>query len=408
MKTKHRTYLAVAFATIAVLSVLGLVLAAPDRAGAWRLPFDGLKVISNAPGIRTHTGRSSQAIDYVSHPNRESFAVYAPADGVVLDVLSVSDFGTVLRINHNNVYSFFAHLRANQVQVSAGDTVRQGQLIAMTGNSGTGGESNHLHFEARTGAVAGNVYSGSAYSIKAIPGNWWNKAYVPPPFLTVTPTSIYNGGAQFPENSARPTTANKGARHLADIQSPPNPNDGWISNITDGTNAQAVMHFAANPNVRGTGYRTWFSLFKRQNNDWPQKLYGTRAAFADSIGPGTESFENGQHMYVSYDWNQISGRPNLAHVYELWPGVSAQGIPHIAASYKENNDSTVLEYCAPNGAEYYVSEYHGNATEFTYQGPACSILVHRRLNELNSYNVSVRYQGQSGWSNPSLWLDLHY
>ncbi len=167
-----------------VLSAMSLTFAlASADAGAetlgWTLPFNGTTYISNGPNEGLHINASAEAIDYA--PNG-CITVRAPADGTVIDVITVADFGTVVRINEQGFgNSFFAHLDTNNIFVQAGQTVSQGQAIAYSGNSGTGGSGCHLHFEARTGVVPGNVYSGQSEPIRGIPGTWWNTWYSPPP-----------------------------------------------------------------------------------------------------------------------------------------------------------------------------------------------------------------------------------
>lgn len=93
-----------------------------DSAGAWRLPFDGIRTISNGPLEGLHTVKSAEAIDYFL-PDHTRFEVYAPANGVVTDVfdpdvVNTYGFGWLVRINHNGTTSFFAHLKGNSIVVS--------------------------------------------------------------------------------------------------------------------------------------------------------------------------------------------------------------------------------------------------------------------------------------------------
>jgi murein DD-endopeptidase MepM/ murein hydrolase activator NlpD len=75
--------------------------------------------------------------------------VYATADGVVkfVEHKNVGTFGRIVHIVHN--YGFetvYGHLRFTKVK--AGDIVKKGQLIAMSGNSGRS-TGPHLHYEVR-------------------------------------------------------------------------------------------------------------------------------------------------------------------------------------------------------------------------------------------------------------------
>lgn len=71
-------------------------------------------------------------------------AVIAPFDGVAF--LSVNkDGGNQLVIQHDNGYhTGYAHL--SKRMVSHGEKVKQGQLVAATGNSGAHTTAAHLHF----------------------------------------------------------------------------------------------------------------------------------------------------------------------------------------------------------------------------------------------------------------------
>ena len=278
MKTKQFLFpLAVAICFSVVLIAFAEI-EAIDPSGAWRLPFDGTHMISCGPHegnpgckhVLTSGNDSREAIDYPAiPPGRPPFQVIAPANGTVLDICETTDFGTVLRIYHNGVYSFFAHL--SSVSVVANQPVKQGNPIAMTGTSGTGGSNNHLHFEARNGDVdpCGNgsgAYTGSTYPIRALPGQWWNTWYSPPPNFQRNATLI-SGGAQYPERKRRPTVTSLGARHLSNNQSPPNVLAGWMSNV----NTSAVtLHFGAAPDTPGTNWATVFSVyeFRQGCNCW--------------------------------------------------------------------------------------------------------------------------------------------
>ncbi len=81
-------------------------------------------------------------------------SVYAPADGYVVTASPVSGYGNFIMIKHSNsLYTCFGHL--SSYNVSAGQTVKRGQKIAVSGNTGIS-TGPHLHFEVRT--------NGSSYS----------------------------------------------------------------------------------------------------------------------------------------------------------------------------------------------------------------------------------------------------
>lgn len=98
-----------------------------------------------------------------------NYYIIAAADGVVTHVVSNLNvnsyktsnptakqynygFGNEVTINHDSLglYTLYAHMEFNEVYVTNGQRVKQGQIIGRMGN--TGNSSNkHLHFEVRTG-----------------------------------------------------------------------------------------------------------------------------------------------------------------------------------------------------------------------------------------------------------------
>ena len=81
--------------------------------------------------------------------------IYAVADGYVVTSTAVTDgrgnytsYGNYILIAHyNGLYTLYAH--CNQRNVSAGQTVTQGQVIGAVGSTGNS-TGPHLHFEVRT------------------------------------------------------------------------------------------------------------------------------------------------------------------------------------------------------------------------------------------------------------------
>ncbi len=84
--------------------------------------------------------------------------IFAPCDGeIVLVVDGVKDNkpgelnpiyvpgNTVILKTTNNEYLFFAHFKQHSIKVSEGQKIKQGQLLALCGNSGNSSEP-HLHF----------------------------------------------------------------------------------------------------------------------------------------------------------------------------------------------------------------------------------------------------------------------
>ncbi|MEO8862514.1 MAG: DUF3887 domain-containing protein [Ginsengibacter sp.] len=84
--------------------------------------------------------------------------IFAPCDGeIVLVVDGVKDNkpgelnpiyvpgNTVILKTSNNEYLFFAHFKQHSIKISEGQKIKQGQLLALCGNSGNSSEP-HLHF----------------------------------------------------------------------------------------------------------------------------------------------------------------------------------------------------------------------------------------------------------------------
>lgn len=73
--------------------------------------------------------------------------VLAVGDGTVREASSSKTAGTFLKLTHADGWeSWYLHL--NDIAVKKGDTVKQGNLIAHTGNTGAS-TGPHLHFELR-------------------------------------------------------------------------------------------------------------------------------------------------------------------------------------------------------------------------------------------------------------------
>ena len=70
--------------------------------------------------------------------------VYTVADGTVVDSKWNGGYGNYIEIEHDNgLRTFYGHL--NTRNVKAGDVVKQGQTIGLSGNTGIG-TGPHLHF----------------------------------------------------------------------------------------------------------------------------------------------------------------------------------------------------------------------------------------------------------------------
>jgi len=72
--------------------------------------------------------------------------IVAPADGFVIESKFDTKMGSCLLIKHDEEYStFYAHFKSASVGV--GDKIEKGQIIGITGNTGTFSTGPHLHYE---------------------------------------------------------------------------------------------------------------------------------------------------------------------------------------------------------------------------------------------------------------------
>lgn len=123
-------------------------------------------------GNKLWGGDAHQAIDY-GVP--EGTPVQAAADGTVLNIGKGSggrSYGNYIEIDHGNGYStLYAHLKDGGIKVQKGQTVAQGQVIALSGATGYV-TAAHLHFEARkNGAKINPENLGLGAAIGVVAGN---------------------------------------------------------------------------------------------------------------------------------------------------------------------------------------------------------------------------------------------
>lgn len=94
-------------------------------------------------------------------------AIHSTGDGVVTQAGWESGYGRVIYINHANGYQTrYAHL--SRILVSAGDTVKRGQVIGRLGNSGAS-TGSHLHYEVRINGTAHNPMTVTLPTANPIP-----------------------------------------------------------------------------------------------------------------------------------------------------------------------------------------------------------------------------------------------
>jgi len=108
-----------------------------------------LTLLTASYGMRIHpfykTLQSHQGVDYTIP---EGSRVFATADGVVRDAAQRnSTQGQTVVIDHGNGYeTSYSHL--SKINVRKGQTVRRGDIIALSGDTGLS-LSPHLHYEVR-------------------------------------------------------------------------------------------------------------------------------------------------------------------------------------------------------------------------------------------------------------------
>lgn len=107
-------------------------------------------------GMRYHPilkrRRMHYGLDFLANTGEE---VFAPGDGKVTFVGIRGGYGKVIRINHDYGYeTIYGHL--SKYKVKKGQVVKRGELIGLTGNSGSLSTGPHLHYEVRHNGVCLN------------------------------------------------------------------------------------------------------------------------------------------------------------------------------------------------------------------------------------------------------------
>lgn len=108
--------------------------------------------ISSCYGARW--GRMHEGVDMAAAVGGE---VMATAGGTVIRAEYYGGYGKCIDVDHGNgIVSRYGHLSA--INVSLGQTVSQGEVIALSGNTGNS-TGPHLHFELRINGDAVNPYN---------------------------------------------------------------------------------------------------------------------------------------------------------------------------------------------------------------------------------------------------------
>ncbi|WP_142850722.1 peptidoglycan DD-metalloendopeptidase family protein [Telmatospirillum sp. J64-1] len=121
------------------------------RKALLRTPVDGARISSNF-GMRKHPilgySRMHKGVDFAVPIGTP---VMAAGDGVVEKAGNFGAYGYYVRIRHSDKYATaYAHLSRFAQGVRAGARVRQGQIIAYSGNTGRS-TGPHLHYEVLAG-----------------------------------------------------------------------------------------------------------------------------------------------------------------------------------------------------------------------------------------------------------------
>lgn len=124
------------------------------------------KLYSAIPAIKPCEGRITDDFGMRLHPvlkirrmhngidiiNDIGTKVYAPGSGVVEFVGRRGGLGLTLEINHGFGYkTIYGHL--SQINVKQGQNVTRGDLVALSGNSGSLTVGPHLHYEVRHNGI---------------------------------------------------------------------------------------------------------------------------------------------------------------------------------------------------------------------------------------------------------------
>jgi len=271
----------------------------------------------------------SSTLNYDGHPGYDypvpiGTEVFAAADGQVVVVGDDASSGKYIRIMHsNNYYTQYLHL--SEINVSQGNTVTKGQLIAKSGN--TGGVAAHLHFEVKIGDVSVDPYgwtgSGSDPYILTTNVNLWEDQT-----QTYTITSSANeNGTLTPSGNI---SVNNGADQSFTIT--PNTNYHIADVLVDGSSVGAVANYTfTNVNSNHT-ISASFAVNTYSLNIIAE--HGTVVKVPDQA-----SYSQGTNV-------QLTANPETGYHFANWSG-DASGTTN-SVSLAMNADKTVTANFAVN------------------------------------------------------------
>lgn len=130
-----------------------------------RTPINAAK-ISSRFGMRTHPihgySKMHKGVDFAA---RIGTPILAAGHGIVEYKGIKGGYGNYIKVRHNNVYSTaYAHISKFAQGIKVGSKVKQGQVIAYVGNTGTS-TGAHLHYEVHKHGVQINPQSVKSTSI---------------------------------------------------------------------------------------------------------------------------------------------------------------------------------------------------------------------------------------------------
>jgi len=119
----------------------------------YRLPFEGARVRVDQGFGGRHSHADAANLHALDFALAEGTPVLAAREGVVLEIVAGDPrTGHGIRILHDDgSMAVYAHLQAGGTQVRVGERVRQGQRIALSGNTGYS-TAPHLHFAVQVNA----------------------------------------------------------------------------------------------------------------------------------------------------------------------------------------------------------------------------------------------------------------
>lgn len=114
-------------------------------------PLDRIEVVGAYGNVRVSGGVGMRHYG-VDLEATMGTSVHAMNDGVVRLAKRFTDYGNTILIDHGaHIFSMYLHL--SEFKVNAGDTVRRGEVIGLSGNTGYS-LAPHLHFSVNVGGVS--------------------------------------------------------------------------------------------------------------------------------------------------------------------------------------------------------------------------------------------------------------